>query len=173
MEIYFVRHGIAEERQDGLDHPDRELTKPGRKKTEQVAQRIKQLGLKFDLVQTSPYQRALQTAQILIDAGLGSQLEICDYLSPEGDFQKWLKWLENQRFGEKSSDQEHLDKFQLALVGHEPDLSQWAETLIWGQPTQERIVLKKAGMIGVEVPTTGSPVGRSQMFWLTPPRLLL
>ncbi|BAZ04892.1 phosphohistidine phosphatase SixA [Calothrix sp. NIES-3974] len=164
MEVYLIRHGIAEERQDGLDHPERQLTKEGRKKTEKVAQRLKELQIGFDLVLTSPYARAQQTAQILTQVGLCPNVEICEYLAPDGNFGQWLEnWWQRQEFG---------DNWRLALVGHEPDLSRWTEILVWGE-TKDHIVLKKAGMIGVEVPTTGSPVGRSQMFWLTPPRLLL
>lgn len=164
MEIYLIRHGIAEERQNGLDHPERQLTKEGRKKAEKVAQRLGELQIGFDLVLTSPYARAQQTAQIIIQAGLCSNLEICEYLTPEGNFNQWLEnWWQRQELG---------DNWRLALVGHEPDLSRWTEILVWGE-TKDHIVLKKAGMIGLEVPTTGSPVGRSQMFWLTPPRLLL
>lgn len=164
MEIYFIRHGIAVERQNGLDLPERALTKQGHKKTEKVAQRLRELGLKFDLILTSPYIRAQQTAQILMAARLSVNLEISDYLVPEGLLNEWLEqWWEPQPKSENT---------KLALVGHEPDLSQWAEILIWGE-AKDRIVLKKTGMIGVEVPTTGSPLGQCQMFWLTPPRLLL
>ncbi len=164
MEIYFVRHGIAVERVNGLDNPERMLTKIGRKKTEKVASRLKELELQFDLVLTSPYTRAQQTAQIFIEAGLSQNLQICNQLSPEGNFIRWWEdWFESAQLANNS---------RLALVGHEPDLGRWAEILVWGE-SKDRIVLKKAGMIGVEVPITGSPVGRGQMFWLTPPRLLL
>ncbi len=60
----------------------------------------------------------------------------------------------------------------LALVGHQPDLCQWAEFLIWGESRQV-LELKKAGVIGLTVPNQVSPVGNSCLFWLTPPRLLL
>jgi phosphohistidine phosphatase len=58
------------------------------------------------------------------------------------------------------------------MVGHEPCLTNWAEILLWGE-AKEQLVLKKAGMIGIKVPDDGSPVGRSQMFWLTHPKYLL
>jgi phosphohistidine phosphatase len=61
---------------------------------------------------------------------------------------------------------------RLILVGHAPDLSQWAERLLWNA-TKETIVLKKAGIIGLSLPETGSCLGHSQLIWLTPPRFLL
>ncbi|MER3478596.1 MAG: phosphohistidine phosphatase SixA, partial [Leptolyngbya sp. ERB_1_2] len=60
----------------------------------------------------------------------------------------------------------------LALVGHEPDLSGWAELLVWGE-VRDRILLKKAGMIGLDLPDSGSAISNSQLFWLTPPKFLL
>lgn len=164
MELYLIRHGIAEEHQPGLKDEARSLTEEGRQKTVKLARRLIKLGFKFDLILTSPLTRARQTAEILIAAGLSSQLETSDYLSFEGDVNSWLKdWLEPRNYTQNS---------QLALVGHEPCLSSWAEILLWGE-AKERLVLKKAGMIGIKVPNDGSPVGGSQMFWLTPPKYLL
>ncbi|QYX32200.1 phosphohistidine phosphatase SixA [Sphaerospermopsis torques-reginae] len=164
MELYLIRHGIAEEHQLGLKDEARSLTQEGRQKTAKVAQRLIKLGLKFDLILTSPLTRAQQTAEILIQAGLSSQIETSDHLSFKGDIHSWLQdWLEPRKYTQNT---------QLALVGHEPCLSSWAEILLWGE-AKEQLVLKKAGMIGIKVPDDGSPVGRSQMFWLTPPKYLL
>ncbi|ARV63325.1 phosphohistidine phosphatase SixA [Nostocales cyanobacterium HT-58-2] len=164
MELYFIRHGIAEERRPDIKDEERALTKTGRQKTEKVAQQLKKLGLHFDVIATSPFVRAQQTADILISAGLSSKLEECIYLAHDGRLESWLTdWLEPRNYSPQT---------QLALVGHEPDLSHWAEILIWGQ-AKASLVLKKAGMIGVKLPEKGSPLGRSQMFWLTPPKYLL
>lgn len=164
MELYLIRHGIAEEKSENIADGERALTKEGYKKTEKVAQRLKELGLQFDLILTSPLVRARQTSEILLNHGLSSKLEECDDLAGEGDISDWLKfWLEPKNY---SSDT------KLALVGHEPSLTSWGEILLWGD-AKERIVLKKAGMIGIKLPETGSVLGRSQMFWLTPPKYLL
>ncbi len=64
----------------------RSLTKEGRQKTEKVAQKLVKLGLQFDLIVTSPLVRARQTAEILIKAGLSSQLEESSYLAPDGRY---------------------------------------------------------------------------------------
>ncbi|MEA5578784.1 phosphohistidine phosphatase SixA [Anabaena sp. UHCC 0451] len=164
MELYLIRHGIAEEHQPDLKDEARQLTTEGRQKTEKVAQRLVKLDFHFDLILTSPLVRAQQTAEILIAAGLSSQLETSDHLTFDGDIHNWLKdWFEPRNYPQKT---------QLALVGHEPCLSSWAEILLWGE-AKERLLLKKAGMIGIKLPDDGSPLGRSQMFWLTPPKYLL
>lgn len=164
MKLYLFRHGIAQERSADIKDEERVLTKEGRQKTKKVAQRLVQLDLHFGLIVTSPLIRARQTAEILVEAGLSSQMEECHYLAPDGKIQSWLKnWLEPRNYAENT---------QLALVGHEPDLSQWAEILLWGE-VKASLVLKKAGMIGIKLPEIGSPLGRSQMYWLTPPKYLL
>ncbi|MEH2433483.1 MAG: phosphohistidine phosphatase SixA [Nostoc sp.] len=164
MELYLIRHGIAEDKGLDIKDEERSLTKEGRQKTEKVAQKLVKLGLSFDLILTSPLVRARQTADILIAEKLSSKLEQSSHLAPDGQISSWLKdWLEPRNYSQNT---------QLALVGHEPDLTNWAEILLWGE-VKGSLVLKKAGMIGIKLPETGSPLGRSQMFWLTPPKYLL
>jgi phosphohistidine phosphatase len=164
MELYLIRHGIAVEQEAGIKDEERTLTKEGRQKTEKAAQGLLSWNLRFDLIVSSPLIRAHQTAEILIAAGLSSQLEVSSHLSPEADIQTWLiDWLEPKNYTSKT---------QLALVGHEPNLSSWAEILLWGE-AKGCIVLKKAGMIGIKLPDSGYPLGCSQMFLLIPPKYLL
>ncbi|MCC5652070.1 phosphohistidine phosphatase SixA [Nostoc sp. XA013] len=164
MELYLIRHGIAEDKGLGIKDEERSLTKEGRQKTEKVAQKLVKLGLNFDLILTSPLVRARQTADILIGEKLSSKLEESSHLAHDGQISSWLKdWLEPRNYSQDT---------ELALVGHEPDLTNWAEILLWGE-VKGSLVLKKAGMIGIKLPETGSPLGRSQMFWLTPPKYLL
>lgn len=162
MELYLIRHGIATER--GIDTKDeaRSLTEQGRQKTQKVAERLHALGIRFDLILTSPLVRARQTAEILRNSGLSSQLEESTYLAPGGNIYAWLRDIE----------QWHQEPECMAIVGHQPDLGQWAEILIWGE-ARDKLVLKKAGIIGLTLPFTVESVSRSCMFWLTPPKFLL
>uniref|UniRef100_B8HKB3 Phosphohistidine phosphatase, SixA n=1 Tax=Cyanothece sp. (strain PCC 7425 / ATCC 29141) TaxID=395961 RepID=B8HKB3_CYAP4 len=164
MELYLIRHGIAVERDDfsGPDQ-DRPLTTKGEQKTRQVANRLRELKLHFELMLTSPYLRARQTAEILQTEDLANQLEVKEFLAHGGRFGDWLTWLEHWQASGGNS---------LALVGHEPDLSQWAEVLLWEEARQV-LTLKKAGIIGLSLPEGGSPVGNSSLFWLSAPKLLL
>jgi phosphohistidine phosphatase len=162
-ELYLIRHGLAGESGSYADDTQRPLTEEGQQKTHVIAKRLLQLQLQFDLILTSPLVRARQTAEILQEVGLGTQLEASSYLSPGGDFEGWLNWLKDWRKSNNTA---------LALVGHEPDLSHWAEQLVWGKATG-RLVLKKAGVIGINLPNSSNPIGKSELFWLTPPRLLL
>ena len=99
MELYFIRHGIAQEATSEIKDEQRSLTEQGRKKTRKVAQRLKDFDLNFRLIATSPLVRAQQTAEILISTGLSSQLEQCSYLSPGGMIEDWVeKWLNYQDY---------------------------------------------------------------------------
>lgn len=162
-EVYLIRHGLAGERGTYANDDERPLTEEGKKKTRQVAKRLRDLDLTFDLMLTSPLVRAQQTAEILLEVGLTSQLETADFLAHGGTIDAWLKWLETWN---------RLTQARLALVGHEPDLSAWAEQLLWGE-SRGAITLKKAGVIGLMLPEQGSAIGNSSLFWLAPPRLLL
>ncbi len=162
-QLYLIRHGIAADLETFGRDEQRPLTAQGRSKTHQVAKRLHSLNLFFDPLLTSPLVRARETAEILKLAGLGHSLEESTDLAPGGSFDHWLIWLKAWQ---------HSSRSAVALVGHQPDLSQWAERLVWGK-VKSALELKKAGIIGIALPTVGSPVGNSQLFWLAPPRLLL
>ncbi|MBF2080042.1 MAG: phosphohistidine phosphatase SixA [Synechococcales cyanobacterium T60_A2020_003] len=171
VDLYLIRHGIAAERGTYAQDGDRPLTPAGQQRTTAVAKRLSDFGLRFDLILTSPLIRARQTAEILREAKLSSTLTESRYLEPEGDFDAWCQW-----FRSWATEQIGVNPSQkppsLALVGHEPDLGEWAERLVWGEP-RHRLIVKKAGIIGIEVTNPDQPVGTSDLFWLSPPRLLL
>jgi phosphohistidine phosphatase len=66
MNLFFLRHGKAHPRSPQW-RPDskRPLTQEGENAMFDVARGIKALGLSFDVILTSPYVRALRTAEIL------------------------------------------------------------------------------------------------------------
>src|SRR5215467_4201965 len=70
MQLYIVRHGIAIDREDPKSPPDPEryLTDEGMEKTRQVAKGVAALGITADLMISSPYVRAMQTAEIFAAA---------------------------------------------------------------------------------------------------------
>lgn len=161
MDIYFIRHGIAADPSEYEYDRDRPLTDKGREKTERVAEKIGQIGVKFDLILTSPLVRAQQTAQILLEIGLTNLVEEFVPLSPGGNLQEFLQTWSESDYGKTEG--------AIALVGHQPDLTDWAEQLIWGE-IGEKLILKKAGIIGLSVPPVASPLGQSQLFLLTSPK---
>lgn len=64
MELYILRHGIAEDRSRSGRDEDRELTGEGRRKLREVLRVAASAGVKPSLVLSSPLVRAVQTAEI-------------------------------------------------------------------------------------------------------------
>ncbi len=161
--VYLIRHGIAAERGTYTRDEDRPLIPSGIERTKRVAQRLNAIGIHCSLALSSPLVRAHQTAEILYQAGVAGQVKTFEPLSPGGDLQLWLHWLERWQI--------QPDKPSLALVGHEPDLTTWAQQLVGAVGSEWQ--LKKAGVIGLQLPAAPEAVGHSTLFWLAPPRLLL
>ena len=88
-DLVLLRHGIAEPRQAGQDHPDRPLTAAGRQRTQRVMAALVQRGLRLDRLLSSPYRRALQTAELALEAGLASELAVDERLQPGGASTCW------------------------------------------------------------------------------------
>lgn len=163
IDLYIVRHGLAGEHGSYANDDERPLTDEGVRKTRRIAERLREMDVAFDLILTSPLVRARQTAEILYTTGLSPHLEESPHLAPTGTLPNWLPWFDQWR---------QTAGRCLALVGHEPNLSSWAEQLVWGE-VKHQMVLKKAGVIELAVPEQGAVVGRCQLLWLTPPRFLL
>ena len=70
MHVYLIRHGIAVDREDPKCPPDTErpLTAKGIKRARAAAQGLRAMDVKPNAVLTSPWLRALQTAEIFCEA---------------------------------------------------------------------------------------------------------
>src|SRR5215203_2868503 len=79
MEIYLLRHGIAE---DGYPDAQRALTAEGKEKLRKV---LKRAGAKPSLILSSPYRRALETAGIAAEVlGYTDEIEGANSLTADG-----------------------------------------------------------------------------------------
>ncbi len=157
MKLYFLRHGLAQDRQEWKgDDSERPLTDEGRDRMKRSAVTIASLGLKLDAILTSPLTRAYQTASIVAEAlRAQNRLRADDRLGPG--------------FGKASLAAilaDHPGVESLMLVGHEPGFSLTISALIGGG----RIVCKKGGLACVKLDDPSSTQG--ELLWLIPPRLL-
>lgn len=160
MKIYLIRHGIAESRIIEKNDSQRILTRKGITKTQKVAEKLSNLNLEFDIIITSPYIRAKETAIILQQAKRSSNIIEHNALRPEGNILEWFNWLQTSPYQVAQN---------IALVGHEPDLSEWAQLMIWGK-SEDKLILKKAGIIGLELSDLENPLGKAQLFLLASPK---
>lgn len=85
--IYMARHGQDQDNANGIlnGHRDEPLTDIGISQAKEVAQKIKETGIKFDVVLASPLQRTLKTAETIAEA-LGGPNPIKEELLIERDF---------------------------------------------------------------------------------------
>jgi phosphohistidine phosphatase len=138
MDLYILRHAIAEERANPTPGGDsqRRLTPEGKTKMRQVAKGMKALDLEFDLILSSPFVRAKETAEIVAEVfKLTDSLKFTPFLASDGNPKNLLDELKGHYHRRKS----------VLLVGHESYLSRLISLLISGD-TAISILLKKGGL---------------------------
>jgi len=139
MDIYLLRHGIAEDGRAGQPDSDRALTAEGKKKLRSVLRLAASADIRPTLMITSPYKRALQTAQLAAEI-LEYQGEIIRTRALEPGSQPHVVWDEIRT---------HKDEQQVLLSGHEPLFSALTAYLL-GCPDL-KLDFKKGGLLCVQV----------------------
>ncbi|MCC6333658.1 MAG: phosphohistidine phosphatase SixA [Myxococcales bacterium] len=129
MELFLIRHAIAE---DGEDDDARPLSARGRKRFKEVVGALDALGVRFDRVLHSPKRRAVETAELLAPL-VDGELEVTALLK-EAPRDKLLGQLHGGA---------------VAVVGHEPHLSSLLAWLTVGEPEQGRAFVLKKGSVAV------------------------
>ena len=168
IQIYIMRHGIAADLGENgvLNDADRPLTLEGRAKLKQAAVGLRELGLKFNVIFTSPLLRARQTAEVVAEVlDLQHRVKILDSLAPGRQFAQ----------GEGGHAEIFLElgayQFDRALlVGHMPDLSELTSYLLTGNRNLH-VEFKKGSLANVEV-TSLPPRGPGLLRWLLTPKQL-
>src|SRR5580700_6767922 len=140
MILYLVRHGIAVDPNDPKSppEPERPLTAKGVQKTRAAALGLQALGVKPDVLFTSPYVRAAQTAEIFAEA-LGfspGKIRVHEDLKPTGNPDEVVKEIVR------------LKAKELMCFGHAPHLDQMIAHLVGGRGVFTQ--LKKAGVACLE-----------------------
>lgn len=153
MELWLVRHANAEAVSgDGTDER-RALDGKGRADFERSVAGLARLKVRFDRVLFSPFLRAQETAGLLMTACDGeaeASLELCD--QPRESLLERLQQLHES--SERLRDETPRENTaHLALVGHEPWLSQLAAWLVFGWrvydvgPARQVIAIHKGGVV--------------------------
>jgi phosphohistidine phosphatase len=163
MNLYIVRHAIAVDRgTPGYDDDSqRPLTDKGIRKMNKIVKGLHQFDLKLDKILSSPYVRARDTAKILAtEFQRENQLSFSDNLIPPANFEALIAEIH-----------EKYDVDSLALVGHEPMLSQFVSWLTIGN-TEMKMVLKKGGVCCLSADNLYQD-HRAELIWLVTPALML
>jgi phosphohistidine phosphatase len=159
MILYLVRHGIAVDRTDPKAPPEAErpLTAKGVQKTRSAALGLKALGAKPDLLITSPFVRAAQTAEIAAEA-LGyppDKIRVSDTLKPSMDPAEIVKEIER------------LKAREVMCFGHAPHVDALISLLSGARATFSE--LKKSGAACFEHEAAH---GKWRLLWLLTPKIL-
>jgi phosphohistidine phosphatase len=158
--VYLVRHGLAEDVGPAGDDRSRRLTERGRERMKAAAAGLRTVGIAPELVLSSPYPRAMETAEIVVAAIGGSKPQSLDALTPDVPAAETVKAV--GRFGRYE---------QVMLVGHQPNLGEVASLLLTGLPQGAAIEVKKGTCIALEVVGSGLR-GEAVLRWLLPPSVL-
>ena len=165
MELYLVRHAIAEERDARRwpDDRDRPLSDRGRGRFERASRGLGHAAPDIDRVLSSPATRAWQTAEMLsVGAGWPTP-EAEESLSPAVTAAQALRAIAARTLAGGAVPE------RIAIVGHEPTLSALV-ALLTGAPGWA-IDWRKGGAARIDTAGHPSP-GSGVLVWFLPPRLL-
>jgi phosphohistidine phosphatase len=155
MEVYLLRHGIAEVGRPGHPDSERALTTEGKKKLREVLSVARGAGAEPTLILTSPYRRAVQTAELAAEVlGYRGDVLRTEALVPES---RAVAVWEELRV--------HKDQEQVLLAGHEPLFSMLTAFLLGCGNLQ--VDFKKGALVRIDVDRFGAAPGGVLKWMLT------
>lgn len=136
MQLFVIRHAIAEDRRPDQEDAARELTPEGARKMKQVVRGLRALDLELPRVLSSPWTRALETARLL--APVADEPPITTELLCHSPRAELLAMIAEK--GETT-----------AVVGHQPWLGELVAWLAFGDARRgESLSLKKGCVVELE-----------------------
>jgi phosphohistidine phosphatase len=160
MDLYLVRHATAAE-PDAARWPtdrDRPLTPKGEKRFLRAARGLTSIVSGVDVVLSSPFRRAWQTAELLHTAGWPEpvELEALESGRPPAGILQAL-----QAYGELDS---------VVLVGHEPTLHELVSYLLTADTAHAQVEFRKGSVARLQI--DGLRPGAATLRWLLAPKVL-
>ena len=124
MNLYLMRHASAGvPRENPVLDAKRGLVKEGKEQCVLMARMLNSMKVQVDAVISSPFKRAMQTAQfVATEIGFESRIQISPALAPEADY---------AAFHEMLKDYSGLEG--ILVVGHNPNVFQYLGHLISGE----------------------------------------
>ena len=156
MRLFLLRHADAEP--DALTDAERALTDLGRQQAARVAEFCRRHALRPELVLSSPFRRALETARPVAEA-IGAECVVEGFLAAGMRPEDALRELTAYR-----------RTHGVMLVGHQPDLG-WLVASLIGLPRAESFSVPKASLTAIEVSFL-SP-GGGKLRYTLPPQLMV
>jgi phosphohistidine phosphatase len=156
VQIYLLRHGIAENGAPGRPDSERALTDAGREKLRRVLERARDAGVRPSLILSSPYRRAIETADVAVEVlGYRGKVVTTRALVPEAS--PFDTWEEIRERPEESA---------ILLASHEPLMSSLAAFLL-ASPALS-VDMKKGALVRVDCDRIGTEP-RGVLKWMLTP----
>ena len=152
MRIYLVRHSEAVGRVPSMPDTARYLSAQGRVSFREMARRFRDAGGLPTRILTSPYVRAVQTAEILSETlRYGGEVVVDPRLSPGFDVAMLNAVLDGCPC-----------EREIAFIGHEPDLGGILSHLL---SLPQGYAMRKGAIAALDFPIAGDPL-RAGLAWL-------
>ena len=160
MQIYLLRHGIAEDAKPGQPDAERPLTGEGRDKLRRVLKRARTADLDPSLILTSPYRRAVETAAVAAEvlAYKGEAVRTRALVPEASPYDAWEE-IRNRR-----------NERAILLSSHEPLMSSLAAFLL--DSPALRVEMKKAALVRIDCDRFG-PKAAGVLKWMLTPGVCL
>jgi phosphohistidine phosphatase len=160
MQIYLLRHGIAEDAKPGHPDSERPLTDEGRDKLRRVLKRARSADLNPSLILSSPYRRAMETAAVAAEVlAYKGEIVRTRALVPEASpFDAWEE-IRNRK-----------DEWAILLASHEPLMSTLAAFLL--DSPALHVDMKKAALVRIDCDRFG-PKASGVLKWMLTPGVCL
>lgn len=156
MQVVIVRHAIAVERGTGWADAERPLTSKGVQRLERSVAGMARAGIALDRLLTSPWTRAVQTAERVADLLEGAAPTITEHLADEPSDALLAELAAGESVG---------------AVGHEPWMSELCAWLCTGErELANAFPFKKAGVAVLE--GAAPRPGEMELKAFLPPRML-
>ena len=179
MELILIRHAKAFER-DTLRWPDdarRPLTEQGIRDFRRLAKRLGRIVPAVELVESSAFERAWATAEILRERTGWPRARRAERLEPGAD-----EGVGPERMQALARSIAAMHSLRtVAWVGHEPMLSRLASLLLTGSAGALAIDFAKGAALalrfdapaaGTTPPDASSVIGRATLAWMLTPRMV-
>jgi phosphohistidine phosphatase len=156
MQIYLLRHGLADDAKSGQPDSERPLTGEGREKLRRVLKRARSADLDPSSILSSPYRRAMETAGVAAEVlGYTGEIVRTRALVPEASpFDAW------EEIRSRKSERAIL------LASHEPLMSAMVAFLL--DSPALHVDMKKGALVRIDCERFGPKAAGALKWMLTP-----
>jgi phosphohistidine phosphatase len=166
MMLYLFRHGLALDREEAAKKQVEDSLRPlqikGKEKTKEMARTLKEIDPEISMVISSPFLRAIETADIICEVFKIKEIHQSMDLLPSAVPQVFSAWLKK----------EVKNHSKVIAVGHDPHLGLLTSWLLAGS-TISFTEIKKSGVVALSLENLADAGPKSAILkWMLSPKTL-